>query len=59
MSDFYRQPRPHRRRRQQALDCLGDRAGGCARGARLALTYQGERLEENVRELAADARSTR
>src|SRR5579871_1662285 len=23
-------------------------------GARLALTYQGERLEENVRELAAD-----
>ena len=25
-----------------------------ARGARLAVTYQGERLEENVRELSAD-----
>ena len=25
-----------------------------AEGARLAVTYQGERLEENVRELSAD-----
>jgi enoyl-[acyl-carrier protein] reductase I len=32
------------------------RAAG-ERGARLAITYQGERLEENVRELAADLES--
>ena len=43
-----------RRRRQQALDRVGDRAGARRRaGARLAVTYQGERLEENVRELSA------
>ena len=30
-----------------------------AAGARLAVTYQGERLEENVRELAGGARPIR
>ena len=47
-----RQARPDRRGRQQAIHLVGDRAGGGAAGARVAMTYQGQRLEENVRELA-------
>ena len=35
------------------------RSAAAAEGASLALTYQGERLEENVRELAGDARPIR
>ena len=46
------QARPDRRRCQQAVDLVGDRPAAGAAGARVALTYQGQRLEENVRELA-------
>ena len=48
--------RPRCRRRQQTIDLVGDRAGGRrAKAPRSSLTYQNERLDENVRELARDA----
>ena len=37
---------------QQAEHRLGDRGAASPAGARVAFTYQGERLEKNVRELA-------
>ena len=41
------------RRREPALDRVGDRASELAAGgARLAFTYQGERIEKSVRDLA-------
>ena len=43
-------PRP--RRRQPALDRVGRSPAGCTRRARAAFTYQGERIEKSVRELA-------
>ena len=57
MTEFTGKHRPDHRRRQQAVDCLGDRAGvgqRAAPGSRSPI--QGERLEENVHELAAGAR---
>ena len=39
-------------RRQQALDRVGDRAAARRRRRELAFTYQGERIEKSVRELA-------
>ena len=45
------------RRRQQAVDRLGDRAAARREGAQLAFTYQGERIEKGVRELAESVSS--
>ena len=50
------QPRPDHGRRQRSFDCLGHRQGGCATGADLAFTYQGEALGKRVGPLAEIAR---
>ena len=47
-----RETRPRRGRGQQAVDLVGDRRGGRAAG-RVSRSHIRERLEENVRELAA------
>ena len=49
---FEGKARARGRRREPALDRLGDRGGACGRGAKLAFTYQGERIEKSVPELA-------
>ncbi len=54
---LHRQARARARRRKQALDRVGDCAGARRRRRRLAFTYQGERIEKSVRDLAR--RSTR
>ena len=46
------QARTRPRRRQPALDRLGDRERLSDDGAQLGFTYQGERIEASVRELA-------
>ena len=49
-----REVRPHHGRRQQRSIAWAIAKALAADGARLALTYQGERLLENVQELAAE-----
>ena len=51
------QARPRHGRRQQPLDRLGHRQGGCRQGAALAFTYQGDALKKRVEPLAAEAGS--
>ena len=52
-----RQARPHRRRRQQALDLVGDRAGG-GRGRRPPRAHLSERAARRERPRARRARSS-
>ena len=52
-----RQTRTHPRRGQQAIDRVGDRTRLADEGAELAFTFQGERIESSVRELAESVSS--